>query len=154
MLTYSNPDGVHTPFGSYHHIARVPAGAEWLALSGQVGADADGNVPADFRAQAELAYRNILTCLRAQHAAFDTGKDAEAFRWRAPVMLGAATLLFSATITSLGMLPAAFLLVMLAARADARTRWVSAILLGLFLSLVSWLIFVVALGMPLAAFAV
>ena len=65
MPTYSNPDGVHAPFGAYHHISHVPAGAEWLALSGQVGADADGNVPAEFSAQAEQAFRNILTCLEA-----------------------------------------------------------------------------------------
>lgn len=66
MTDYSNPDGVHAPFGAYHHTALVPEGARWLALAGQVGADADGAVPADFRAQAEQAFRNVLTCLQAR----------------------------------------------------------------------------------------
>ncbi len=60
-----NAKTVHKPLGVYSHGVKVPAGAEWLVISGQVGMDAKGKLGEGIRKQAELAFRNILACLRA-----------------------------------------------------------------------------------------
>ena len=60
-----NPTSLHAPLGMYSHCMRVPANAEWLVISGQVGVDAKGRVAEGIRKQAEQAYRNVLACLRA-----------------------------------------------------------------------------------------
>lgn len=65
MADVNNPDGVHAPLGGYHHCAVVPARAQWLTIAGQVGVYADGAMAEGFRAQAEAAFRNVLTCLQA-----------------------------------------------------------------------------------------
>lgn len=43
----------------------------WLYVSGQVPADADGRVPADFRSQARLAWANVEAQLKAAGMGFD-----------------------------------------------------------------------------------
>ena len=60
-----NPKTVHKPLGMYSHTVKIPAGAEWLAISGQVGMNAKRVVAAGAKKQAEQIYRNILACLRA-----------------------------------------------------------------------------------------
>jgi enamine deaminase RidA (YjgF/YER057c/UK114 family) len=59
-----NPKEMGQPLGPYSQIARVRAG-EFIFISGQVGADASGNVPDDFDAQCKLAYANIETALKS-----------------------------------------------------------------------------------------
>ena len=54
-----SPPGVHPPFGRYAHGVLVPAGADVLVTSGQLGIAPDGTVPADAAAQAELCFRAI-----------------------------------------------------------------------------------------------
>ena len=61
----SNPAGVHPPLGRYSHTVKVPPGAEWLVISGQVGVDPRGRVASGVRKQSEQAFRNILACLKA-----------------------------------------------------------------------------------------
>lgn len=65
MNKLTNPDGVHAPFGGYHHCAVLAPNKEILTTAGQVGANADGTIAEGFRAQAEQAFRNVLTCLEA-----------------------------------------------------------------------------------------
>ena len=65
MNKMTNPDGVHATFGGYHHTAVLAPNKELLSIAGQVGAYADGTIAEGFRAQAEQAFRNILTCLEA-----------------------------------------------------------------------------------------
>jgi enamine deaminase RidA (YjgF/YER057c/UK114 family) len=60
-----NPPGVHTPGGAYSHTVKVPPGATWLAIAGQVGVDPKGKLVAGFQRQAEQAFRNLVACLRA-----------------------------------------------------------------------------------------
>ncbi|NJO36427.1 MAG: RidA family protein [Rhizobiales bacterium] len=60
-----NPKTVHKPLGKYSHTVRVPANAEWLAIAGQVGMNAKGEIASGVRRQTERALRNILACLRA-----------------------------------------------------------------------------------------
>lgn len=59
---------------------------------------------------------------------------------------------FALTIRPLGLVLAAFLAVVVAGFADPRTRPVTLVLLGLGLSAISWVVFILALGMPLSAF--
>ena len=42
----------------------MPANARWLITAGTPGLDAGGKVPPDFGAQAELAWRHIVTMLQ------------------------------------------------------------------------------------------
>jgi enamine deaminase RidA (YjgF/YER057c/UK114 family) len=63
--TYSNPPGVHPPLGLYSHTAVVPAGAELVFLSGQVGVRPDGSAPMTIGEQADQVFENIVTLLRA-----------------------------------------------------------------------------------------
>jgi 2-iminobutanoate/2-iminopropanoate deaminase len=58
-----NPTTIAAPVGAYTHGIEVPAGARWLAVSGQIGAARDGSVPAGIEAQAENAWRNIKAIL-------------------------------------------------------------------------------------------
>ena len=61
-----NPRDVHKPLGAYSHTVKVPAGATWVAIAGQVGMDAKGKLGGTFKAQAELAFRNLVAGVRAQ----------------------------------------------------------------------------------------
>ena len=65
MNRFINPDTVHEPLGKYSHTVKVPGNSEWLVISGQVGRDHEGNVPAGVREQSEQAFRNVLACLEA-----------------------------------------------------------------------------------------
>ncbi len=65
MNTLSNPNTVHKPAGPYHHTVLVSENARWLAISGQVGMDREGNIASGVRAQSEQVFRNIAACLEA-----------------------------------------------------------------------------------------
>ena len=64
MNQFVNPKGSHKPQGAYSHSVKVPAGAEWLVIAGQVGIDPKGKLQDGIRKQAEQAFRNILTALK------------------------------------------------------------------------------------------
>jgi len=64
-----NPDSLGKPLGQYSQLTRVKA-SEFLFVAGQVGADKDGNAPADFDAQCALAFGNIGAALASQGASF------------------------------------------------------------------------------------
>lgn len=59
------------PFSNYSHGILVPAGADILFCSGQLGVAADGSVPEGCAAQAELCFANVEAVLRA--AGMDLG---------------------------------------------------------------------------------
>ena len=61
-----NPNTLHKPAGAYTHTVKVPAGARWLVISGQVGVDAEGRLATGVRAQSEQVFRNLLAALHAQ----------------------------------------------------------------------------------------
>jgi len=65
MLNRITPAEVHPPAANYSHATAVPPNARWLYLSGQVGIAADGTIPDDAAAQAELCFANIGAILRA-----------------------------------------------------------------------------------------
>jgi enamine deaminase RidA (YjgF/YER057c/UK114 family) len=64
-----NPDSLGKPLGQYSQITRVKA-SEFLFLAGQVGADRDGKVAADFDAQCAQTFANIGAALQSQGAGF------------------------------------------------------------------------------------
>lgn len=59
-----NPRGLSdpTPF-VYSHTASVEPGSRYIHIAGQVGFNKDGTIPADFAAQARLAFANLKVCL-------------------------------------------------------------------------------------------
>ena len=57
------PETIHPPIGAYAHAVEIPDSAKVMFIAGQVGIDVDGNVPADFAAQADLAWRNLMAIL-------------------------------------------------------------------------------------------
>ncbi|HIF58782.1 MAG TPA: RidA family protein [Rhodospirillales bacterium] len=63
MPRYFNPETISPPFNPYSHGAEARAGSRLLFLAGQVGADKNGNIAADFEGQANLAYANIEAIL-------------------------------------------------------------------------------------------
>jgi enamine deaminase RidA (YjgF/YER057c/UK114 family) len=65
MNKLNNPDTIHAPLGAYSHQVQIPAGARWLAIAGQVGADKDGRVPQDASEQARHCLENIRHNLEA-----------------------------------------------------------------------------------------
>jgi len=58
-----NPSQIAAPTGRYTHAIEVPEPARWLHVSGQVGTAPDGSVPADFEAQVENCWKNVLAIL-------------------------------------------------------------------------------------------
>jgi enamine deaminase RidA (YjgF/YER057c/UK114 family) len=88
MITFINPSTVHTPRGSYSHLAVVPSGTELVVLSGQVGIRPDGSTPDSTAEQAEQIFANISALLASQGMTADSvvkitvyvvaGKDLQA----------------------------------------------------------------------------
>jgi len=71
MLRRINPKSIMAPVNNaYVHAVVIPSGAEVLHISGQIGADPDGNVPIDAAQQAENAWSNLMAIVR------EAGMDA------------------------------------------------------------------------------
>ena len=64
MFKMINPPSVSVS-PRYSAAVEVEAPRRWLFISGQVGRDANANIPDGIEAQAEIAWRNILEVLRA-----------------------------------------------------------------------------------------
>ncbi|MEV6283069.1 RidA family protein [Kribbella sp. NPDC051770] len=69
QLSYPQPDGV-APGNGYSHVVTGPG--RWVAISGQVALDADGEVVGvgDPAAQARQVFANLKACLEAAGATF------------------------------------------------------------------------------------
>jgi enamine deaminase RidA (YjgF/YER057c/UK114 family) len=64
-----NPTTLYDPFpNAYSQIAIVPVNCRWVFISGQGGDNPDGSFSADFKTQAELAFRNVGLALQAAGA--------------------------------------------------------------------------------------
>lgn len=57
------PGSIRAPFAAYSHGVLVPAGADMIFCSGQLGIAADETVPENVAEQAELCFRNIEAIL-------------------------------------------------------------------------------------------
>lgn len=58
-----NPAGIRPPFAAYSHAVLVPAGAELLVASGQLGIGPDDVVPEGAEAQCRLCFDNVAAIL-------------------------------------------------------------------------------------------
>jgi 2-iminobutanoate/2-iminopropanoate deaminase len=58
-----SPPSIRPPFARYSHGIAVPAGHRLVFVSGQLGAAADGTIPVDCEAQADLGFANIAAIL-------------------------------------------------------------------------------------------
>jgi len=58
-----NPESVGAPIGAYVHALETPANARLLHISGQIGMEVDGTIPADAESQARIIWRNIAAIL-------------------------------------------------------------------------------------------
>lgn len=72
--------------------------------------------------------------------------------WLGLVLIVGALVFFGVTVRGLGLAPSLFVTATMSALASRQTGVVGAVLLGLFLTVVSMLIFVYGLGVPLAMF--
>lgn len=69
VFTLHNPPGLYDPSpNAYSHLAEVPPGSRLLAVAGQGGENAQGELPADFEAQARQALANLERALAAKGA--------------------------------------------------------------------------------------
>lgn len=59
MKKFHNPQTIHPPLAAYSHQVEISGPQRWLVLSGQVGMEANGDVPDDPGAQLELTLENI-----------------------------------------------------------------------------------------------
>ena len=69
-LRFFNPPGMSNPPG-YSHVVEVTGPHRTVYFAGQTGADANGNVAADFRAQAVQVFENIKIALASVGAGFE-----------------------------------------------------------------------------------
>lgn len=61
-----SPATIMTPFNNaYSHAVVIPPNARVLHTAGQIGARADGSVPADSAGQADQLWQNLLAILQA-----------------------------------------------------------------------------------------
>lgn len=84
-----------------------------------------------------------------------SGPDAEpvgGVPWLGLVLILGALVFFGVTVRGLGLAPALFVTAFMSAFASKHTGLVGALVLAFLLTVVSMLIFVVALGLPLAMF--
>jgi len=65
------PASVRQPFAAYSHGTHVPAGAEWVFTSGQLGISPDDAIPPEPEAQADICFASIDAILA--EAGFDRG---------------------------------------------------------------------------------
>ncbi len=63
MFARLTPSGIHPPFARYAHGVAVPAGAQTIFCSGQLGIRPDKSVPADVERQAEICFEAIAAIL-------------------------------------------------------------------------------------------
>jgi len=64
MNQANNPKTVRKPAGAYSQTVKVPANAEWLVISGQIGIDLKGRIQDGIKKQAEQTFRNVVACLK------------------------------------------------------------------------------------------
>jgi enamine deaminase RidA (YjgF/YER057c/UK114 family) len=73
MVEILNPEGAPLPVGPYSVVAVAEPGSRTAYISGQVSADASGNLTGvgDFRAQFHGAFENLQRVLQSLGASFD-----------------------------------------------------------------------------------
>lgn len=65
-----NPGDIRPPFAQYSHGLMVPAGAQLLVTSGQLGVGVDDKVPDEVEEQCVLCFENLKAILAAGGMSF------------------------------------------------------------------------------------
>lgn len=65
-ITRLNPTTVPHPVGNYSHVTILPKEATLYTFSGQIGVQADGTIPSDFKEQVNHTFSNIQALLTSQ----------------------------------------------------------------------------------------
>jgi hypothetical protein len=78
--------------------------------------------------------------------------DAEPVHWRGLVFLCAAIVLFGGMVGRAGLVPAMFLAVSVSMLADPQAKPLGILIYAAVMTLLGWLLFIQALGLPLSAF--
>ncbi|MNZ50226.1 RutC family protein [compost metagenome] len=63
----TNPTTMPAPVGNYTHITKIPRGAELFVASGQIGVNAQGEIPAVLNEQVVHTFANIKTVLESEN---------------------------------------------------------------------------------------
>ena len=79
MLKPIETDRAPKPFSNYSQAVTVAAGARYLFVAGQVGADTAGRIPEDAAEQHRLAWENVLAILAADGMDHRNIVDAHVF---------------------------------------------------------------------------
>ncbi|MNE70648.1 RutC family protein [compost metagenome] len=66
-ITRTNPTNMPAPVGNYTHITKIPRGAELFVASGQIGVNAQGEIPAVLNEQVVHTFANIKTVLESEN---------------------------------------------------------------------------------------
>lgn len=69
-LRYLAPKLIRAPFARYSHAVEVPAAADWLFCSGQLGISENDQIPETAEAQAVLCFEAIGACLAEARMTF------------------------------------------------------------------------------------
>lgn len=67
-----SPENVRRPAGNYSHVARAPADADLVVVSGQVGIGPDGMLAHGFEAQCAQVFANLGAALEAAGAGWSS----------------------------------------------------------------------------------
>jgi 2-iminobutanoate/2-iminopropanoate deaminase len=67
MPKYLETPEAPKPFSNYSQAVEISASARIIHIAGQVGIAPDGQIPADEKAQHELAWKNVLAILKSQN---------------------------------------------------------------------------------------
>jgi enamine deaminase RidA (YjgF/YER057c/UK114 family) len=66
-ITRTNPVTMPAPVGNYTHITKIPRGAELFVTSGQIGVNAQGEIPTVLNEQVVHTFANIKTVLESEN---------------------------------------------------------------------------------------
>jgi enamine deaminase RidA (YjgF/YER057c/UK114 family) len=70
LLGHLLPKQIRRPFARYSHAVTVPASANWLLCSGQLGISTSDEIPESAEAQAVLCFEAIGACLAEANMSF------------------------------------------------------------------------------------
>jgi len=70
LLGHLLPKQIRRPFAHYSHAVTVPASANWLLCSGQLGISTSDEIPESAEAQAVLCFEAISACLAEAKMSF------------------------------------------------------------------------------------
>ncbi|MGO2083123.1 RidA family protein [Vagococcus sp.] len=66
-----NPSTVPAPVGEYSHVTIIPKNSTLYTFSGQIGIDAEGNLPNNLQQQIKNTFKNIESVLSSEKLTAD-----------------------------------------------------------------------------------